>query len=77
MGWPRSLAPTVAPTVAMATTITVAWRKPARMSGMASGNWMRRSRCPWDMPMPVAASITAGSTLRRPTTVLRTIGNCA
>src|SRR5207249_10866388 len=41
IGWPRSLAPTAAPTVAMATIITVACRMPASTTGTASGSSTR------------------------------------
>src|SRR5581483_7766637 len=64
MGWPRSLAPTVAPTVAMATVCTVAWRRPPRITGTARGSSTRNRICAGLIPMPRAASTTAGSTAR-------------
>ena len=45
IGGPRLLAPTAAPTVAMATIITVAWRRPPTITGSASGSSMRVSTC--------------------------------
>ncbi len=74
---PRLLAPIAAPTVATATIITVAWRRPPRMTGTARGSWMRVST--WDglMPIPRAASATAGSTAAMPARVLRTMGSSA
>lgn len=44
-------------------------------SGPPSGSSTRTSRAGRDMPMPLAASTSAGSTPRRPTIALRTIGS--
>ena len=73
--WPRSSTPTVAPTVAIATIITVACRMPPRMTGTASGSSTLRSTCRGFMPMPRAASTTAGSTVLMPARVFRVTGS--
>ena len=62
--------------VATPTDITAATRSPATIAGSATGSSTMNSRCARVMPMPRAASISAGSTLSRPVAVLRTMGSC-
>ena len=52
-----------------------ATRIPVRMIGQAIGSCTFRRTENWFIPMPIADSMTAGGTSRRPTTVLRTIGS--
>ena len=61
----------------MPMVIWVDTRTPDRITGHASGSRTRHSSLPRPRPMPRAASITAGSTPRRPTMVLRVIGSSA
>jgi hypothetical protein len=61
--------------VATPTIQTVAVRMPATITGRARGSSTRQSVCAGVMPMPNAASSTAGSTPVSPVTVLRRIGN--
>ena len=75
MVWPRSSTPTVAPTVATATIITVAWRIPPRTTGTASGSSTFKSTCIGLIPMPRADSTTAGSTVLMPARVFRATGS--
>ncbi len=60
---------------AMPISIWVATRMPVRIGGQASGSSTRRSRAVRDIPMPVAASTSVGSTPRSPTMALRTTGS--
>ena len=71
---PRPPAPMAAAIVAVPTDTTAATRTPARITGRARGNSTRRSRWRGVMPMPVAASSTAGSTCWMPVTVFRRMG---
>ena len=52
--------------VAVPTETTAAMRTPARITGRARGSSTSRSLWASVMPMPVAASTTAGSTWRMP-----------
>ena len=69
------MAPTGVESVAMPTTQTVEVRRPATMTGMASGSSTRQSCCHSVMPTPRAASVSAGSTPAMPVTVLRSTGS--
>jgi len=51
----------------MPISICVETRMPVRIGGQASGSSTFSSRAGPDMPMPFAASTSAGSTPRRPT----------
>ncbi len=66
-----------AASVALAITSTVAVRTPASTTGSASGISIRRSNWPRDMPMPSAASRTAGLIRRKAVSVLIRIGGNA
>lgn len=59
---------------AMPISIWVETRMPVRIGGQASGSSTRTSCISRDIPMPFAASTSDGSTPRRPTIELRTIG---
>ena len=72
---PRVLAATVEPIVAVASEITTERRIPARMTGRASGSSTLISRCQPLMPMPRAASMTAGGRLPSPVRVFSKIGS--
>ncbi|MNG18514.1 hypothetical protein D3C84_1025870 [compost metagenome] len=56
--------------------ITVATLTPAMISGTAIGSSTLQRRCHEDIPMPLAASRKAGSTLDIAVVVLRMIGSC-
>jgi hypothetical protein len=75
MKLPRLVAPIGVESVAVPTTQTVAVRTPATMTGAPRGSSTRSSRWPSVIPTPRAASTSAGSTLRIPSTVLRSIGS--
>ena len=60
---------------AMPISICVETRMPVRIGGQASGSSTRSSRAIRDIPMPLAASTSDGSTPRSPTMALRTIGS--
>ena len=75
MKLPRLVAPTGVESVAVPTTQTAAVRRPAAITGIASGSSTRRSRWGSVMPTPRAASTRAGSTDLIPVTVLRRIGS--
>jgi hypothetical protein len=51
--------------------VTAATRKPATITGKASGNSTRHSSWRASMPMPRAASITSTDTSRMPVATLR------
>jgi len=72
---PSPFAATVDPIVAVPTLITSDSRIPSRMSGMASGSStdVRRSRVL--IPMPLAASMTAGGQVCKPAIVFSKIGS--
>src|SRR6266700_822676 len=74
MNVPRPPLATRAPSVAVAMIWTEAVRMPAMITGPASGSstWRSTSRC--RMPIPRAASTTAGSTWPPPTYALVRIG---
>ena len=72
LGWPTVVASVAAPIVQ-----TAAVRMPARITGAPSGSSIRVSRCRRVMPIPSAASITAGSTPCSAAMPLRTIGSRA
>ncbi|MNF03890.1 hypothetical protein D3C80_2032950 [compost metagenome] len=74
-GSPRVLAPMVEPMAAVAMLMVTEVRMPARITFRASGNSTRQSTCSGAMPMPRAASSTAGSMPRRPVRLLRRIGS--
>ena len=57
---------TYAAMVAVAITCRVAERKPEKISGSALGSSTRKSTCGPVIPMPKAASRTAGSTFCTP-----------
>ncbi len=69
---PRPPALIHAARLAMPMTVTAAMRTPAKMTGRAKGKRTSRNSCQPVMPMPKAASSTAGSTPLSPATVLRT-----
>ena len=77
MNVPRPPAPMYAAIAVTPMLMTTAMRTPAMITGSASGISTRARRCSVDMPMPVAAERSAGSTLRIAVYVLRTIGSCA
>lgn len=56
-------------------SICVDTRMPVRIGGQASGSSTLQSRAIRDIPMPLAASTSAGSTPRSPTMELRTTGS--
>ncbi|MCY1537609.1 hypothetical protein D9M68_731110 [compost metagenome] len=69
------LAPIVEPMAAVAILMVTEVRMPATVTARANGNSTWRSTCTGDMPMPRAASRTAGSMPCRPARVLRRIGS--
>ncbi len=75
MKLPRLGAPTGVERVAVPTTQTVAVRRPATITGIASGSSTRRSCWRGVIPTARAASTRAGSTPASPVTVLRRIGS--
>ncbi|MCY1172836.1 hypothetical protein D9M73_129800 [compost metagenome] len=72
LGWP-----TVVDKVAAPIVHTAAVRTPAISTGATNGASTKRSFCHAVMPMPSAASITAGSIPASPVTPLRRIGSSA
>ena len=75
MKLPRLVWPTAVASVAVPITQTAAVRTPAIRLGSASGASTRNRRWRCVMPTPRAASITSGSTPKRPVTAPRRIGS--
>ena len=71
IGTPRPSLSTIAASVASATVVTVAIRRPAMIAGSASGSSTRRRIWPRVIPRPAAASRTSDGTSRSPVRVLR------
>ena len=69
--------PMSAQSVATPTLITVAVLMPAKITGTAKGSSTLNNTCRSDMPIPLAASQTAGSTSSIPVYVFLTIGRRA
>ncbi len=61
---PRPPAPMYAAIAVTPMLMTTAMRMPAMITGSAIGISTRARRCGTDMPMPIAAERSAGSTLR-------------
>jgi hypothetical protein len=74
MKFPRLAAPTGVESVAIPTVQTVAVRSPAITTGRESGSSILQSCWAPVIPMPRAASRSAGSTARIPATVFCKIG---
>lgn len=74
MGSPRPPAPMKVARVAVPTLSTSATRMPATITGTASGISTLSRVCLADIPMPRAASMSAGSTCSSPTTVFVSTG---
>ncbi len=70
MIWPRPPPPASAASGIVATTWTIVVRRPAARYGTASGSSTRPTTRPPPMPIPRAASVTAGSTPRTPVNVV-------
>ena len=69
---PRPPYATSEPTVVSATVETVATRRPAMITGSASGSSTRNSSRPAPYPSPVADSRTSSGTARSPSSMART-----
>src|SRR5580765_2880183 len=74
---PNPPPPIAAAMVAVPMVVTVATLIPAMIVGAASGIWTWRNSCPSVIPIAIAASQTAASTPRMPTSVFRRIGRSA
>jgi hypothetical protein len=77
MNTPKPPAPMAAAIVAVPMVVTVAMRTPARIVRAARGNSTIRRTCPFVIPIAIAESRTAGSTLVMPTSVFRRTGSSA
>ena len=63
--------------VALATTSTAAVRMPDKTTGNANGHSIRRRIWAAVIPIPRAASVSAGETVRKPMSVLIAMGGIA
>src|SRR6476469_9145801 len=70
--WPRAPLPTTAATLTSAMLDTVTTRRPAKMTGIASGSSTSRSRRNQPNPIADADCLTAAGTDHSPSTTLRT-----
>ncbi len=75
IGSPSPPAPTKAARVAVPMLMMAAVLMPARMVGMARGSSTFLSCCAVVSPMLPATSLSSGSTLNSPVSVLRTMGS--
>ncbi len=71
MRYPSPPNPMIAVTVTRPIVVTVAMRRPATMTGSASGSSISQSRWSGRYPRPVAASTVSAGTPSRPSTVFR------